>query len=662
MTDPFPPPRVPDRPTDAELVAAHLRGERGALAGIYDRYAASLYDTAAVMLGDRDEAADATQDVFVVCARQLGQLREPDRLKPWMFAILRNEVYRRTKQRGRARPTDFAAPEGPEVAGLPDPSAEGGRAEAAELGALVRSAAAGLDERDQLVLELSARQGLEGADLAAALGVSTSQSYVMVHRMRERIERSLGALLVARMGRRDCPDLAALLSGWDGTFSVLIRKRVARHVDDCDVCDRSRKKYAVVPLLGAAPAIALPLDLRGTVLDGIAGAMVAPTPLDPPWAPPTQTLGPTPTDPPVKAPRRQSYEPPYQFEADGGFPSPIGRGGLTKLAVIIGSIAATLVVVGGVALMDGGDDGAVADATTPVSVPDVVSPPLDTSPATTVVVPATVAPTVAPVTTPTTVAETIAPTTVPETIVPTTAPETTVAPEPPTSVGSIPGGTVAPKVVPPTAPPPLPPPPSTTPPTTAAPTPGNLVLSTQSVQLGSDGTSATLTLTNIGQQALDWAIGANGSAAPIAVTPNSGPLAPGASVQVQVTIDRTGQPEGDVARSFVATSSATGGGQFSVSARVEIAPSVSLSGPTTAAGCTAPFRATVTDTSPISSVVLSWSGPGAPGSVSMNRDGADWFGSMTANATGTWTVTATATDARGNVGTASRSVNLARCG
>ena len=52
------------------------------------------------------------------------------------------------------------------------------------------------------------------------------------------------------MGRRDCPDLAGVLADWDGTFSVLVRKRVARHVDSCDICDRRKKKYAVVPMLG----------------------------------------------------------------------------------------------------------------------------------------------------------------------------------------------------------------------------------------------------------------------------------------------------------------------------------------------------------------------------------------------------------------------------
>ena len=181
--------------TDAGLVADHLAGDPSALGGIYDRYADSLHDTAAAMLNDRTEAADVLHDVILIAAERLGQLRDPDRLKPWLFAILRNEVYRRSKKRRRTIATDFSgSDDGFDL--VDDRSAEVGDAvvdDAAgeDLAELVRGAARGLDERDQLVLELSVRQGLGGQDLADALGVSTNQSYTLVHRMRERVERAL---------------------------------------------------------------------------------------------------------------------------------------------------------------------------------------------------------------------------------------------------------------------------------------------------------------------------------------------------------------------------------------------------------------------------------------------------------------------------------------
>jgi RNA polymerase sigma factor (sigma-70 family) len=261
---------------DAVAVADWLAGDRSALAVIYDRYGQSLFDTAAAMTGDRNDASDMVQDVFVLAAERLAQLRDPSRLKPWLFAILRNEVYRRSRRRSRTTTTDFGDPERDVM--LP-PTADHTTAvddqiAHDDLAELVRGAARGLDQRDQLVLELSMRQGLSGDDLADALGVTAQQSYGLVHRMRERTERSLGAFCVARRGRRDCAELASILGNWDGEFSVLLRKRVARHIDACSTCERSRKKYAPLALIGAAPAFAAPLELR----DLIVSSTPVPTP------------------------------------------------------------------------------------------------------------------------------------------------------------------------------------------------------------------------------------------------------------------------------------------------------------------------------------------------------------------------------------------------
>ncbi|MGA0271627.1 MAG: RNA polymerase sigma factor, partial [Ilumatobacteraceae bacterium] len=261
---------------DATTVAAYLAGDRSALATIWDRYGDTLYDTAAAMTGNREDAADMVQDVFVLAAEKLGQLRDPTRLKPWLFAILRNEVYRRSRRRSKSVVTDFSEAGG-EVMLPPTPSETDAVEDAAEfddLAELLRGAARGLDSRDQLVLELTMRQDLSGNDLADALGVTPQQSYGLVHRMRERTERSLGAYCVARRGRKECEELASILSDWDGEFSVLVRKRVARHVDACSTCERTRRRFAPLALIGAAPAFAAPPGLRDRVLDllGASGA------------------------------------------------------------------------------------------------------------------------------------------------------------------------------------------------------------------------------------------------------------------------------------------------------------------------------------------------------------------------------------------------------
>ncbi|HEX3213841.1 MAG TPA: sigma-70 family RNA polymerase sigma factor, partial [Actinomycetota bacterium] len=208
----------PDARDDAELVRAATAGDRGAFAAIYDRYADRLHDFCWSVLRDRDEAADATQDAFLVAAERLGQLRDPERLRPWLYAVARSQALRRARARSRLAPEE-------DMTDLPDPASGPEQAvERSDLRELVWNAAAGLSERDRALLDLHLRHGLEGADLGEAIGVEPGHAYVLLTRLRDQVERSLGALLVARLGRADCPDLSRLLADWDGRFSPLVRK------------------------------------------------------------------------------------------------------------------------------------------------------------------------------------------------------------------------------------------------------------------------------------------------------------------------------------------------------------------------------------------------------------------------------------------------------
>jgi RNA polymerase sigma factor (sigma-70 family) len=261
---------VPDweMTSDAELAGAAAAGDRAAFAGIYDRYADRLHDFCIGMLRDREAAADCVQEVFCTAAVQLAKLREPDKLRPWLYAIARNEALRCIRLRGRENVSD-ELPEAESFDAGPDTLAA-----RTELAALVAAAAGGLSDRDRSVLELSYRHGLDGPELAEALGVSTGNATKLVSRLRETIERSLGALLVARRVQRNprnCPELGAILTDWDGHFSVLMRKRIARHIDSCSTCERSRRDLVnPAALLGAAPVlVAAPWWLRGQTLSNV---------------------------------------------------------------------------------------------------------------------------------------------------------------------------------------------------------------------------------------------------------------------------------------------------------------------------------------------------------------------------------------------------------
>jgi RNA polymerase sigma factor (sigma-70 family) len=243
---------------DREVVAAIVAGDPAGLAEAYDRYATPLYSFCRTMLREPADAADAVQDTFVIAAPRMAGLRDPERLRPWLYAVARNECYRRL----RAGSQHASIEEAPDVT---DEAADvAADVERADLRALVRDALGGVGPTEREVLELQLRQGLSGGEVADVLGISRNHAHALLSRARDQLETSLGALVVARTGRQDCPELDAMLRHWDGALTVLMRKRLNRHVERCDVCS-GRRRQAVSPamLLGIAPIAVLPLLAGG---------------------------------------------------------------------------------------------------------------------------------------------------------------------------------------------------------------------------------------------------------------------------------------------------------------------------------------------------------------------------------------------------------------
>ena len=76
--------------------AAIAVGDPGGLAEAYDRYASALYAYCRSLVPDPGDAADAVQDTFVIAAAELAGLHDRHRLRPWLYAVARNECLRRT--------------------------------------------------------------------------------------------------------------------------------------------------------------------------------------------------------------------------------------------------------------------------------------------------------------------------------------------------------------------------------------------------------------------------------------------------------------------------------------------------------------------------------------------------------------------------------------
>ena len=256
---------------DADLVVAARTGDQHAFAAIYDRYADRVFSLCVTLTRDRGIAEDAMADTFLVAWQRLDQLRDPDRLRAWLFAIARNRVTRLGARAGRETPTDTMA-DGidPATTTATDAVAETvvERVDADADAAVVWEAASALNPNERALLELSVRQGLDGLDLAAALGMTRHHVNVVAGRMRTNLEQGVAALDLLRREPGRCPALDDLVAGFDGVFTPAWRKRIARHARSCPTCGDQRSRTPVAAF-GAVPLLLAPVSARAEILDSL---------------------------------------------------------------------------------------------------------------------------------------------------------------------------------------------------------------------------------------------------------------------------------------------------------------------------------------------------------------------------------------------------------
>ena len=87
--------------SDSELVKQSLAGDRDAFGCIVTRYQTLLCSLAYSATGSLSQSQDLAQETFVTAWKQLANLREPEKLRPWLCRISRNLAYDALVRQGR---------------------------------------------------------------------------------------------------------------------------------------------------------------------------------------------------------------------------------------------------------------------------------------------------------------------------------------------------------------------------------------------------------------------------------------------------------------------------------------------------------------------------------------------------------------------------------
>ncbi|MEU6803006.1 RNA polymerase sigma factor [Streptomyces neyagawaensis] len=265
------------RADETSLVVAAQAGDPRALDDLAATYLPLVYAIVRRALGELADVDDVVQETMLRALPELRTLRTPECFRPWLATIATRQIsthlHRRHADAERTAPLD-------EMTDPPDADTENLALIHVELSAHRRKTVRASrwldpDARALLSLWLLETAGrLTRPELAAALGTSVAHAGVRVQRMRNQLELSRSLVAALEAGPR-CPQLTAVLGGWDGVPSALWRKRITRHTRSCADCGRAAdelvplERLIVALTLLPAPSARFATVLERPVLDGV---------------------------------------------------------------------------------------------------------------------------------------------------------------------------------------------------------------------------------------------------------------------------------------------------------------------------------------------------------------------------------------------------------
>ena len=178
---------------DRELVEAAQAGDRWALEELVRRTHRSVYTCALRLVGNPDDAADVTQDVYLRVVRKLGGFRHEASFSTWLNRVTTNVAMSTLKRRTRRFAVEGAAVPADTRDPAPEPAE---RAEAVVLARHLERLVADLPEGQRQVLVLRDVYGQSTEEVANAMGLTPGAVKVRLLRARERLKAVLEAAVI----------------------------------------------------------------------------------------------------------------------------------------------------------------------------------------------------------------------------------------------------------------------------------------------------------------------------------------------------------------------------------------------------------------------------------------------------------------------------------
>jgi RNA polymerase sigma-70 factor, ECF subfamily len=185
--------------TEAALIERCLAGDETANAALVYEHHRLVLGLATHLLGDREEALDVSQEVFLRVFRTLHRFRAQSSLRTWIFRIVINQVrnrqrWWRRKSRANQISLDQHIREHGEMVLGADASTPDRELNRKELGVRLKSALQHLPFEQRTALVLREVEGLRYEEIAFSLGLPIGTVKSRLTRARQALREELGDL------------------------------------------------------------------------------------------------------------------------------------------------------------------------------------------------------------------------------------------------------------------------------------------------------------------------------------------------------------------------------------------------------------------------------------------------------------------------------------
>jgi len=182
---------------EAELVREAQGGSRRAFKAIFDSYGSRVFNLCYRITGNRQDAEDVAQDVFVEVYRHLGKFRGDSSLSTWILRIAHNRSLNFLRDRKPAREVSFDTPSGDDGVSLREvlPGKSSDRPdrtyEIERNRAVLYESIASLPEKLQKPFSLHKLDQMPYEEIARTLNLSLSAVESRIHRAKLRLQKEI---------------------------------------------------------------------------------------------------------------------------------------------------------------------------------------------------------------------------------------------------------------------------------------------------------------------------------------------------------------------------------------------------------------------------------------------------------------------------------------